>query len=72
MAQIFPRWTNEIPKLAPVVLGLGLVTVVFSVWYWFSPKHIDVGYAPQQPVPYSHKLHAGSTPGWTVVIATTT
>ena len=59
MAQIFPRWTNQIPKLAPPILGLGLVCVVFSVWYWFSPRHTDVGYAPHQPVPYSHKLHAG-------------
>ena len=71
MAQIFPRWTNEVPKLAPPIIGLGLVFVVFVVWYWFSPKHLNVGYAPEQPVPYSHKLHAGQL-GWIVVIATIT
>jgi hypothetical protein len=59
MAQIFPRWTNEVPKLAPPLIGLVLVFVVFVVWYWFSPKHLNVGYAPEQPVPYSHQLHAG-------------
>ncbi len=28
-------------------------------WYYGSPKYTDVGYRPAQPVPYSHKLHAG-------------
>jgi hypothetical protein len=57
--QIFPRWTNNIPLaaglLAPII-GIGLI---LSVWYWFSPQYTDVGYRPKQPVPYSHKLHAG-------------
>jgi hypothetical protein len=56
---IFPRWTNNVPiaigLLAPL-LGAGLI---FAVWYWFSPMYTDVGYRPEQPVPYSHKLHAG-------------
>ena len=59
MAQIFPRWTNEIPKIAPPVLGVVGAFAVFVVWFWFSPEHTDVGYAPKQPIPYSHKLHAG-------------
>ncbi|MEE9553238.1 MAG: cytochrome c3 family protein, partial [candidate division Zixibacteria bacterium] len=29
------------------------------VWYFFSPEFTDVGYKPDQPVEYSHKLHAG-------------
>lgn len=28
--------------------------------YLFRPDHADVGYQPVQPVPYSHKLHAGN------------
>ena len=59
MAQMFPRWTNQVPKIAPVILGVVLVSVTFTIWYWFSPKHLVVGYAPEQPVPYSHQLHAG-------------
>ncbi len=31
--------------------------VIFGVWYFFSPEYTDVGYAPEQPVPYSHKIH---------------
>lgn len=59
MTQLFPKWTNKLPQIigALVLAGGGLVTFVVS--YWFSPKHTDVGYAPEQPVAYSHKLHAG-------------
>lgn len=60
MAVIFPRWTNSIPLAiglaGPIVLG----SVVFAIWYWGSPKFTDVGYAPTQPVPFSHQLHAGA------------
>jgi hypothetical protein len=59
MALIFPKWTNEIPRVAAPVLTLLSGVVVFVVWFWFSPKHTDVGYAPVQPIPYSHALHAG-------------
>ena len=59
MAQIFPKWTNKAPLyvLAGVVLALILITGL--IWYYGSPWYTDVGYRPQQPVPYSHKLHAG-------------
>jgi hypothetical protein len=57
--QIFPRSLNYLPLVAAVgvaVLGGG---VTLGIWYYFSPKNTQVGYAPEQPVPYSHKLHAG-------------
>jgi hypothetical protein len=55
---IFPKWTNQLPAaLAVAVAGMGL-SVVLTVWFWFSPRHTDVGYQPLQPVLYSHKLHA--------------
>jgi len=56
---LFPKWTNKLPAM----LGLGAavtgLTVVFVVWFWFSPRHLEVGYQPDQPIAYSHKLHAG-------------
>ena len=59
MAQIFPRSANRAPLiLALAALALPAVAVA-GVWYWFSPRFTDVGYRPAQPVPYSHKLHAG-------------
>lgn len=59
MPAIFPRWTNEIPIVFGYVAPFFGAFVVFGVWYWFSPWYTDVGYRPRQPVPYSHKLHAG-------------
>lgn len=59
MAQIFPRWWNSIPFY--VLIGLVLLGGggTFAAYYWMSPYHTDVGYAPKQPMPYSHKVHAG-------------
>ncbi|MDH5674206.1 MAG: cytochrome c family protein [Myxococcales bacterium] len=57
--QLFPRSLNYLPlALAVGAAGLG-VSVTFVFWYYFSPKNLQVGYAPEQPVDYSHKLHAG-------------
>lgn len=33
--------------------------LVGAINYYFSPEFTDVGYAPEQPVPFSHKIHAG-------------
>lgn len=42
-----------------VVAILLLLAVIGLFWYYGSPRYTDVGYSPVQPVPYSHKLHAG-------------
>lgn len=60
MAVIFPRWTNWTPFIALGGLAAGGLFTVFGIWYWFSPKFTDVGYAPKQPVAFSHKFHAGT------------
>jgi len=55
----FPRWTNTIrPIVAGLLLG-GPVYVIGLLYYGFWPTTLAVGYRPEQPVPYSHKLHAG-------------
>lgn len=59
MPQIFPKWINTAAKVLPIVLVVVGAFVVFVFWYWCSPLHLDVGYRPEQPVPFSHKLHAG-------------
>jgi hypothetical protein len=56
---IFPRWTNQIPLAIGVIGPLFMASVVAGAFYYFSPKFTDVGYRPTQPVPFSHKLHAG-------------
>lgn len=59
MAQIFSKKVNQIPS--KILLGaiVILTATVAGVWYYFSPEYLEVGYAPEQPVPFSHKLHAG-------------
>jgi len=59
LAQIFKKSANVWPLflvIAVMVLGAGATGFI---WYYGSPKYIDVGYRPTQPVAYSHKLHAG-------------
>jgi len=56
---VFPKWTWILrPGIAAAVLG-GAIYATLIVWLGFSPKATDVGYAPEQPVPYSHALHVG-------------
>ncbi len=59
MAQIFPKWTVHLPAWLAIGFVLLATGVVGFFWYYGSPKYTDVGYRPVQPVPYSHKLHAG-------------
>src|SRR5688500_19943569 len=42
------------------IAGIVVPTIaIAAVWYFFSPWYTDVGYRPDQPVAYSHKLHVG-------------
>ena len=59
MAQIFPKWTNHIPIVIVVAVVFLSIGGVGFFWYYGSPKYKDVGYRPNQPIDYSHKLHAG-------------
>ena len=55
--QIFPKWANILPIIILVTLTLVLGLVVHLFWFWFSPKHLNVGYQPEQPIPFSHEKH---------------
>jgi Cytochrome c7 and related cytochrome c len=59
LPQIFPESANKVPLYLVAVLGALAVLVPAFIWYYFSPEFTDVGYQPVQPVPFSHKLHAG-------------
>jgi hypothetical protein len=56
---VFPAWIDAALKSLPILLGLGATGAVLGIWYWASPRNVEMGYEPVQPVPYSHKLHAG-------------
>lgn len=56
----FPKWANKVLPIG-VFFGLGPIgtAAIAGFWYYGTDKHLSVGYAPKQPIPYSHKLHAG-------------
>ena len=55
----FPEWTETLKKWVNL-LALGApVYLVALVAYGVTPDAIRIGYMPEQPVPYSHALHAG-------------
>ena len=56
---VFPKWVNYLLPLI-VVSALGGATVVPPlVMYGGSAETLNVGYQPDQPVPYSHAVHVG-------------
>jgi len=55
----FPRWANKTRVIASSAFVVLPVYVVGLVWYGASPKTVNVGYQPEQPVAFSHALHAG-------------
>ncbi|MEM0961473.1 MAG: cytochrome c3 family protein [Bacteroidota bacterium] len=59
MAQLFPRRANTLPTLSLFGAAGGGVFAVLLAWYYLSPEFYEVGYQPEQPVPYSHAFHAG-------------
>lgn len=56
---VFPAWTNLIRPLLAVILVTVPAYLVVLVWLGGSPTTTDVGYRPEQPVSFSHALHAG-------------
>ena len=56
---LFPRWTNWLAPLSAVIAVGGIVYLTVLVTAVFHPRNSAIGYAPEQPVPYSHALHVG-------------
>jgi len=58
MAQIFPKWANQLaPKLGVFAVLAGTAALA-GVTYYLTPKYTRVGYQPRQPVAFSHKVHS--------------
>lgn len=57
--QIFPKSLNYLPLVVGLAATLAGGVAHFVLIYYFSPDFLYVGYQPEQPVPYSHRLHAG-------------
>ncbi|MCA9006578.1 MAG: cytochrome c3 family protein [Planctomycetaceae bacterium] len=56
---LFPKWANTVVPVLGALGAIGALYVVGMVAFGASPDTTDVGYQPEQPLPFSHKLHAG-------------
>lgn len=59
MSNIFPKSVNRLPLQIVIYLFVVGGMTAACVTYYMTPKYTRVGYAPVQPVPFSHALHAG-------------
>ena len=59
MSNIFPKSANKLPLQIIIYLVVLASLATAGVTYYMTPKYTRVGYAPLQPVPFSHALHAG-------------
>ena len=59
MSNLFPKSANRLPLQIIIFLVIfgGIVTAATN--YYATPKYTRVGYAPVQPVPFSHEFHNG-------------
>lgn len=60
MKPIFPKSADFVVRALGAFLGIAVMTGVAAYTYFSHPIVMDTGYRPEQPVPYSHKLHAGN------------
>ena len=59
MTPVFTRRADRIVAAVLVGLSLTALSVVGFTYYYAMPSYTRVGYAPTQPVAFSHKIHAG-------------
>lgn len=56
---LFTRAVNWVPLKALVAIACTLGLVAAAITTYATPKYFNVGYTPDQPVPFSHDLHVG-------------
>src|SRR4030095_4138055 len=56
---IFPEWTETLKKWIGVLAMGAPVYLVLLIMYGVTPEALRIGYQPDQPLPYTHALHAG-------------
>lgn len=56
---IFPRWTNYVLPIVLIAVAAGIPYQLLLVGFALNPTTLNANYQPEQPVAYSHELHAG-------------
>ena len=59
MSKIFPKSANALPLQIVLFLTIFAGVATAAITYYATPKYSRIGYAPVQPVPFDHSLHAG-------------
>ncbi len=59
MKPVFSKSADKLLRVSLVALLIVVAAGVGLASWLFNPRQTEVGYSPIQPVPYSHKLHAG-------------
>lgn len=60
MSAIFSKQFDAKLRVGAVAVLVTLGAAGAAVGYLVHPRQLDTGYMPVQPVPYSHKVHAGN------------
>jgi len=60
MALIFPKTIDQYVRIGGALVAVMALGGIGAYVYFSHPLVADTGYSPVQPVPYSHKLHAGT------------
>ena len=56
---LFPTWVNKMVILGFASVGLFVGYLATIGFFATHPRVINVGHMPEQPIPFSHALHAG-------------
>ncbi len=56
---LFPRWVNPLLAFLGLAAGGGAVYAAIMGGLLTDPETLNIGYQPEQPVPFSHAIHAG-------------
>ena len=59
MAAIFPKSSDSWLRIGEVIFAVTILAAAGLFIYFPCPTVVGAGYSPTQPVPFSHKLHAG-------------
>ncbi len=54
------RSINTLTKVLAALGAVAVGTTVAAVGWFTQPDRYERGYAPEQPIPFSHRLHAGT------------
>ncbi len=57
MSKLFPKSANKLPFQIIIYLVVLVCVATAGMTYYMTPKYTRVGYAPLQPVPFSHAKH---------------